>query len=61
MLKKRTIKSFVNRKGRESSSDIEAIQKAKDAGVLIFPKEKSLKSCKSFYQKDVSRLINANN
>ena len=48
MLKKRTIKSFVNRKGRESSSDLEAIQKAKDAGVLIFPKENAIRFRKNF-------------
>ena len=48
MLKKRTIKSFVNRKGRESSSDIEAIQKAKDAGVLIFPKGNVIRFKKNF-------------
>ena len=48
MLKKRTIKSFVNRKGRESSSDLEAIQKAKDAGVLIFPKENVIRFKKNF-------------
>ena len=48
MLKKRTIKSFVNRKGRESSSDLEAIQKAKDAGVLIFPKGNVIRFKKNF-------------
>ena len=48
MLKKRTIKSFVNRKGRESSSDLEAIRKAKDAGVLIFPKENIIRFKKNF-------------
>ena len=48
MLKKRTIKSFVNRKGGESSSDLEAIQKAKDAGVLIFPKGNIIRFKKNF-------------
>ena len=57
MLKKRTIKSFVNRKGRESSSDLEAIQKAKDAGVLIFPKENVIRFKKILKMKTMLSLI----